>query len=120
MELLDIFVQFSEEVATADEKEFSVQSLVRQFIELIGPFEESFEDVQQDWVGESEQEYFVKSLEEHKDYCKLVDERFNVTRYFFGPLVDKKPHGFGYARIEGGVRLAMLRGFFYHGVFRFG
>ena len=43
-----------------------------------------------------------------------------MTRYFFGPLVDKKPHGFGYARIEGGVRLAMLRGFFYHGVFRFG
>ena len=62
----------------------------------------------------------MKSVEKYKNYCKLVDEKDGVTRHFFGPLLDKKPHGFGYARVEGGVRLAMFRGFWWEGVFRYG
>jgi len=45
-----------------------------------------------------------------------------VVRYFFGEVdFDREvPHGFGFARIEGGKRLAILRGYWWQGTFRYG
>ena len=55
----------------------------------------------------------------------LKENHGSITRDYFGemaaPISDVIiPHGFGYAWIAGGVRPCMLRGFWWHGHFRYG
>ena len=67
--------------------------------------------------------YEMVGREYKKGFYHLTDRADDsVVRHYFGDLSTEelKPHGFGYTLIQGGVRPALMRGYFWRGHFRYG